>query len=192
MKEIKLSKYAKLKNRCYRTMWNKFNQGLIPNAYKDEKGSIYIKYDDEISSKKQYNVIYARVSSNDQKEDLTRQIHRVNNFAVNNGYKIDKIYKEIASCMNDKRKTLLELLDNNEVTNIFIENKDRLTRFGFNYIENLLKKNNVNIIITSNIESKNDLIDDFVSVITSFCSRIYGQRRSKNNVKKILDNLKDA
>ena len=190
MKEIKLSEYAKLKNRCYRTMWNKFHAGLLPNAYSDEKGSIYIKLDEE--KKNHFNVIYARVSSHDQKNDLERQIERLSEFSIKNGFVINKIYKEIASGLNDKRPELQKILENDKITTIIVENKDTLTRFGFNYIETLLKRNNVNIIVANDTQSnteKNDLINDFISVITSFCARIYGQRRTKNNVKKIIESL---
>lgn len=188
MKEMKLSQYAKLKNRCYRTMWNKFHDGLLPNAYADSKGSIYIRLEEE--KKIEYVAIYARVSSNDQKNDLTRQIERLSDFTIKNGYSVNKIYKEIASGMNDKRPELQKLLNDDKITTIVIENKDRLTRFGFNYLETLLNRMNIKIIIASDMENNNDLIQDFISVITSFCARIYGQRRSKNNVKKILEDLK--
>lgn len=88
------------------------------------------------------------------------------------------------------RPELQKLLNDDKITTIVIENKDRLTRFGFNYLETLLNRMNIKIIIASDMENNNDLIQDFISVITSFCARIYGQRRSKNNVKKILEDLK--
>lgn len=189
MREMKLSAYAKLKNRCYRTMWNKFHEGKLPNAYADENGSIFIKLEEE--KKDKFVVLYCRVSSHDQKEDLERQVNRLSDFAIKNGFIINKVYKEIASGLNDKRPELNKMLINENVTTIIVENKDRLTRFGFHYIDVLLNRLNINLIVTSELEDniKNDLIEDFVSVITSFCARIYGQRRTKNNVKKIVDEL---
>ena len=188
MKEIKLSQYAKLKNRCYRTMWNKFHEGLLPNAYADSKGSIFVKLD--YDKKDNYCVIYARVSSHDQKQDLERQVEILSNFAVNNGYSIKQIYKEIASGLNDDRKELNKLLNNDKISLVIVENKDRLTRFGFNYISLLLTRLNVKLLVVNNSDSnKNDLMNDFISIVTSFCARIYGQRRTKNNVKKIIQDL---
>ena len=188
MKEIKLSQYAKLKNRCYRTMWNKFHEGLLPNAYADSKGSIFVKLDDD--KKDNYCVIYARVSSHDQKQDLERQVERLSNFAINNGYSIKQIYKEIASGLNDDRKELNKLLNNDKISLVIVENKDRLTRFGFNYISLLLTRLNVKLLVVNDSDSnKNDLMNDFISIVTSFCARIYGQRRTKNNVKKIIQDL---
>lgn len=188
MKEIKLSAYAKLKNRCYRTMWNKFHEGKLPNAYADENGSIFIRLEDE--KREEFVAIYCRVSSHDQKNDLDRQVERLSDFTIKNGFKLNKIYKEIASGLNDSRPELNKMLTNEKVTTIIVENKDRLTRFGFNYIETLCERLNIKIIVANDIDlNKNDLIEDFISVITSFCARIYGQRRTKNNVKKIINDL---
>ena len=188
MREIKLSTYAKLKNRCYRTMWNKFHEGKLPNAYADENGSIFIKLDEE--KRDEFVVLYCRVSSHDQKNDLERQVDRLSDYAIRNGFNVNKVYKEIASGLNDKRSELNKMLTNENITTIIVENKDRLTRFGFNYIETLTTRLNVRIIVVSDLDSnKNDLIQDFISVITSFCARIYGQRRSKNNVKKLIHDL---
>lgn len=190
VKEIKLSEYAKIMHRCYRTMWNKFHAGELPNAYADEHNSIYVRIGED-EEREKVSVIYCRVSSHDQKNDLERQVERLSDFAIRNGYIINRVYKEIASGLNDKRKELQKILEDEKVTTIIVENKDRLTRFGFNYIETLLKRNEVNIVVASEVEdgNKNDLIQDFISVITSFCARIYGQRRCKNNVKKILKEL---
>lgn len=74
---------------------------------------------------------------------------------------------------------------------IIVEHKDRLTRFGFNYIETLLNTKNKEIVVINHLEDDNDLLEDLVSVITSFCARIYGQRRSKRKTEKIIQELKD-
>lgn len=73
-----------------------------------------------------------------------------------------------------------------------MEHKDRLTRFGFNYIETLLKTKEIKIeIINEEVEEKADLIEDLVSIITSFCARIYGQRRTKRKTEKIIEVIKN-
>ena len=76
---------------------------------------------------------YARVSTDTKKDKLDRQLNRLRDYANANGFIIKKEYKEIASGMNDNRKILNKT--------IIVENKDRLTRFGFNYIKNFIKKN---------------------------------------------------
>jgi predicted site-specific integrase-resolvase len=85
---------------------------------------------------------------------------------------------------------LLQLLVDKEIDIILVEHKDRLTRFGFNYIETLLTTQNRKIEVINNIEdNKDDLIQDFVSIITSFCARIYGQRRNKRKTEKLIKEL---
>ena len=75
---------------------------------------------------------------------------------------------------------------------IIVEHKDRLTRFGFNYIKTLLENENRSIKIINEVENNNqDLFQDFVSIITSFCARIYGLRRSKRKTEEIIRKLKD-
>jgi predicted site-specific integrase-resolvase len=71
-----------------------------------------------------------------------------------------------------------------------VEHKDRLTRFGFKYIEVLMEIQGRKIEVINNLEDdKDDLIQDFISVITSFCARIYGQRRSKRSTEKLIKEL---
>lgn len=100
--------------------------------------------------------------------------------------------QEIGSGLNDKRPKLLKLLNDITIGYIIVEHKDRLTRFGFNYIKSLLESRGGGVIVINEVESnKEDLIQDFVSVITSFCARIYGQRRSKRKTEKLLEGLKE-
>ena len=87
--------------------------------------------------------------------------------------------------MNDNRKQLNTLLDQ-PIGTIIVENKDRLTRFGFNYLNNLYSKLGGNIIVINTAESdQEDLIKDLISIITSFCCRLYGMRRGYNKAKEI-------
>lgn len=73
---------------------------------------------------------------------------------------------------------------------IIVEHKDRLTRFGFNYIDMLLKNANKKIIVINEVkEEKEDLIQDFIAIITSFCDRIYGKRRMVRKTEHIIEEL---
>lgn len=185
---IKLSKYAKDRGIGYRAAWNRFKAGKIPNARMTDTGSIEIEL---IKPKKsEYNVVYARVSTSDQKRDLETQIQRVVEFANSRGIQIHKVVKEIASGLNDQRPKLQDILNDEKTTLIIVENKDRLTRFGFNYIKTLLKFKECDILVMNEITNlDDDLMQDFISVITSFCARIYSRRRSKKQVEKLITNL---
>ena len=110
---------------------------------------------------------------------------RCTEFARARGVVVNKIYKEIASGMNDNRKQLNRMVDSNP-SMIIVEHKDRLTRFGFNLIEKLLQKQGCELLVVNrDSEGEKDLMKDMISVVTSFCCRLYGMRRSKNKVKAI-------
>jgi putative resolvase len=92
--------------------------------------------------------------------------------------------------VNDARPKLLKLLTDPTITVIVVEHKDRLTRFGFNYIEQLLKLQDRRVEVINLTENgKEDLVQDFVSIITSFCARLYGQRRSKRKTERLIAEL---
>ncbi len=103
------------------------------------------------------------------------------------------VVKEIGSGVNDARPKLLKLLTDPTITLIVVEHQDRLTRFGFNTIEQLLAMQGRQIEVVNLAENgKEDLIQDFVSIVTSFCARLYGQRRSKRKTQRIIAELQDG
>lgn len=183
MKFIKLSEYAKIKDVTYRTAWNRFIQGKLKNAYKDESGHVYVCIDSGHSNN---TIIYARVSSNDRKQSLKEQQARLENYANLNNLNVIGSYKEIASGMNDNRPVLNKILERNDWDILLVENKDRLTRFGFNYIKKLCESKGKKILVTNMTEDdKEDLMKDLISIIYSFSARMYGLRRRKNK-KEII------
>jgi predicted site-specific integrase-resolvase len=189
---MKLSDWCKAQGITYRTGWNWFKECKMPvTAYKTPTGTIIVQEEtlEEVSNIPKECYIYCRVSTPERKKSLELQVDRCTNYANANGFIIKKIIKEIASGMNDKRSKLIKMLEA-EPHYIIVENKDRLTRFGFNYLELLLNKLNSKIIvINESTEDKEDLMKDFVSIITSFCGRLYGQRRSRDISHKIKDDL---
>lgn len=190
---MKLSKYAKNHGLTYRTAYNHFKAGLIENAYQLPSGTVIIKdvAENVNSLPKELKVAtYARVSTSENKSNMETQSDRIVSFANAKGYKISKIVKEIASGLNDKRPKLIDLLNDKSIDIIIVEHTDRLTRFGFNYIQTLMELDGRKIeVINPPSNDKEDLLEDFISVITSFCARIYGQRRSKRNTEKLISEL---
>lgn len=190
---MKLSKWAEKYGLNYQAALRMFKSGKIENAFQDEKTkSIYVKEalnSNDGSEKYKRVCIYARVSNHSRKKEMEYQVDRIVEFANARGLAVDKVYKEVASGMNDKRKQLCKMLES-EPTIIIIENKDRLTRFGFNYLELLLEKLNCEIIVMNRDEEDDaDLMKDLVSIITSFCCRLYGLRRGQNKAKFIKAEL---
>ena len=187
---MKLSSWAKKQGLTYQTAYNLFKKGQLPGAVTQlPTGTILI---DEISSTildslKTY--IYCRVSSYQKKDDLNRQVARCEEFCRSKGWVVDKIYKEVASGMNDNRKLLSSLFDATP-KRIVVEHKDRLTRFGFNYFDKLLPLLHYElVVINRDNEETNDLMKDLISIITSFCCRFYGLRKGQAKAKKIKENL---
>lgn len=191
MKRIKLSQWAKDNGVSWRTAYRYFKTGKITGVQFDN-GTILVDVYDELNSGKGLTVTYARVSSPEQrKTNLETQSKRLTDYCAANGWIVDRVIKEVGSGLNDQRPKLDKLLRSDEqISRIVIEHKDRLTRFGFNYIEILAEKQGLEIIVINPTEDdKEDLINDFISIITSYCARIYGLRRSKRKNESIIKEL---
>lgn len=143
-------------------------------------------YDDSYDER--LDVIYARVSSHDQRKhgDLDRQVV----FLLENtvGLRNPKILKEVGSGLNDKRKQLQKLIKmvcNDEVRNVYITHKDRLTSFGYNYFETMFLAHDVNIIVVqdkaSNKSLQDELVDDMMILLESFSEKLYKLRSGRGD-----------
>lgn len=179
---MKLSDYAKERGLTYRTAWEHFRTGKIPNAVQDPiTKNIYIK---KLNEKSRLNrvALYARVSSHPQKQDLERQLQRLRDYSTAKGYQVTEAVKEIGSGVNDSRQKLISLLKKSTFDILLIEHKDRLTRFGFNYIKTLMEFDGRSVEVINEAETqKSDLIQDMVSVLYSFSARLYGKRKIKRD-----------
>lgn len=144
------------------------------------------------------DVIYARVSSHDQKThgDLDRQIQ----FLINENSDLQNVLvlSEVGSGLNDKRKKLQQLIKmvmNDEVNRVFVTYRDRLTRFGFHYLETVFNAKGVEIVVvkqsTEETSVEKELMNDMMSLIASFSGKLYGMRSKTNNLKKSYESEKD-
>lgn len=188
----KLSEWAKENAVCYRTAWNYYKKGRFEGrVYVSPEGSIFLDEDrdkDKISDIQ----VYARVSSNNKKEDLNSQAKLCEDFCLAKGWKITRVFREIASGMNDNRKMLNQLLQK-PPQKLVVLHKDRLTRFGFNYLVQAFKAKGCEIVvINENHTESDDLLKDFIAVITSFCCRLYGARRGQAKALKAKSVILEA
>ena len=186
---LKLSEYAKKNSISYRTAWRHYKLGLIPNAKQLSTGTIVVEDDTNITTK-EYTVIYARVSSSENRTNLDSQAKRLVQFCSAKGWIINEVVKECASGLNDSRPKLIKILTEKKATRLVVEHKDRLTRFCFNYIKILYPE--CEIVVVNEVENKEDLFEDFVSLVTSFCARIYGRRRSKRKTEELIKKLEEV
>lgn len=153
-------------------------------AFLEKKGLLI---DDTIQQKR--DVIYARVSSQEQKKsgDLDRQAL----FLIEHVKELQQplILKEVGSGLNDKRvqlQKLLSMVENNEVRNVYVTYRDRLTRFGFSYLETMCSAHQVAIIVVKDENAKKsvqeELVEDMIALMTSFSGKLYGMRSKKKKV----------
>ncbi|MEZ0394087.1 MAG: IS607 family transposase [Desulfurococcaceae archaeon] len=139
-------------------------------------------------------VVYARVSSHDQREDLERQIKYLTEYCVSKGYKVVDILTDIASGLKTDRKGLKKLFDyaaSKQVDVVVITYRDRLTRFGFEYLENFFNIFGTKIEIVFGEEPKDayqELVEDLLEIVTSFAGKLYGMRSHKK--KKLVEGFK--
>src|SRR5579885_1175156 len=119
-----------------------------------------------------------------------RQAERLVSYCAAKGYQVSKVVKEIASGVNDSRPKLLALLEDQAITLIVVEHRDRLTRFGFRYLDTLLKGQGRSLEVVNQAENETeDRLSDLTSIIYSFCARLYGQRRAKRKTEALVKAL---
>jgi predicted site-specific integrase-resolvase len=186
---MKLSQYAKQQGISYSTALRWWHQGVI-RGYQAPSGTIIVEAEAKPHTREDRVAIYARVSSAEHRENLERQVERLVQYCTVRGYQVTQIVKEIASGVNDSRPKLLALLKDQQTTRIVVEHQDRLTRFGFRYLETLLALQGRTIEVVNVAENdKEDLFADLVAIVYSFTARLYGQRRAKRKTERIVREL---
>ncbi|MCD6340597.1 MAG: IS607 family transposase [Desulfurococcales archaeon] len=145
-------------------------------------------------------VIYARVSSSDQKGDLERQIEYLTQYCSAKGYRVVDILNDVASGLKTNRRGLMKLFNyvvNKQVDLVVITYEDRLTRFGFEYLEYFFRQYGVRIEVVYGEEPKDayqELVEDLLAIVTSFAGKLYGMRSHKKRrfvqgFKKLLEEV---
>jgi putative resolvase len=135
-------------------------------------------------------VVYARVSANENRPNLDAQAERLFTHCAAKGWRVHKVFKGVGSGINDGHEKLLAILADPTITIIVVEHKDRLTRFGFKYVETLLAMQGRSIDVVNITENPiEDLIADLVRIVYSFSARLCGQRRAKCKTEKPIEEL---
>lgn len=134
-------------------------------------------------------VIYARVSTRNQKDDLQNQVEFLKQFCNAKGIIVNQCIEDLGSGLNYNRKKwnlLLEEVMENKIKTIVISSKDRFIRFGYDWFEKFCEKFNTKIIIVNNeaLSPKEELVQDIISILQVFSCRLYGLRKYKNQIKE--------
>lgn len=187
---MKLSDYAKAQGVRYETAWRWFRDGKIKGRRIGVHTILVEEEHPALPDAPARVAIYARVSEASNQPNLDSQAERLSAYCVAKGYHVAKVVKEVGSGINDSRPKLLALLEDQSLTLIVVEHKDRLTRFGFRYLETLLRGQGRTIeVVNEASNGTEDLLADLTAIIYSFCARLYGERRAKRKTEKIVQEL---
>ena len=199
---LSIGKFAKSLGVSIQTLRNWDKEGKLKPTYVTENGYRYYSEDllnkfrniKNVNKIKKKNILYARVSAKDQKDDLNRQIDNLKQYAYSKGYSFE-IITDIGSGINYKKEGLLKminLVECGEVDRIIVLYKDRLIRFGYDLIEYICKLNDTKIEIVDNstISKEQELTEDLIQIITVFANKLYGAKSKKtiNLIKNVKEN----
>jgi predicted site-specific integrase-resolvase len=139
-------------------------------------------------------IVYCRVSSTGQKDDLQSQVKAMENFCLSQGVIVTDFVQEIGGGLNFKRPKFLLIVRSciqGEVKMLYVAHKDRLCRFGFDLIEQIIEWNGGSVVVANaeTLSPHEELVQDLLSIIHCFSSRLYGLRKYKAKVKKIVDGI---
>ena len=132
-------------------------------------------------------VVYARVSSADQRADLDRQIARVTAWATGQQLAVSRVVTEVGSTLNGHRTKFLALLRDPAVSTIVVEHRDRFVRFGAEYVEAALSAQGRRLLVVDPAEVDDDLVRDVTEILTSLCARLYGRRSAANRARRAVE-----
>ncbi len=174
------------------TLWKYVKSGKI--RVKQEPNGYYISNDSDVYSLAgiedgRLNVVYARVSTQKQKQDLQNQIENCISFINAKGISVDSIYSDIKSGMSLDRKGFMELLNAVmafKIKAVYISYKDRLARLSYELVEKLFSDYGTKIVIINQCESislEQELFEDIMQTIHSFSMKMYSKHRI---AKKLL------
>jgi predicted site-specific integrase-resolvase len=185
---MKLSAYAQKMGVRYETAWRWYRDGKIQGRRIGPRTIIILEEQETATPAQSERVaIYARVSSAENQPNLDAQAERLVAYCAAKGYQVAKVVKEVGSGVNDARPKLLALLEDQTITLLVVEHKDRATRFGFRYLDTLLRSQGRAIEVVNLAENgQEDLLADLTAILYSFTARLYGQRRAKRKTETII------
>ena len=148
----------------------------------------YVDYMGDGNSKHGKTVIYARVSTSNQKDDLRNQIEFLKQYANAKGIIVDEVFEDIGSGLDYNRKKWNKLIEDcmlGLIKTVIVAHKDRFIRFGYEWFERFLKSNGVEVIVVNNETTslEQELVNDLISIIHVFSCRIYGLRKYKKQIE---------
>lgn len=182
---MNLKEWAKREGVHPVTAYRWFREGKLPVPARRVGGLILVEQPAEPVPDETV-VVYARVSSADQKADLDRQVARVTTWATGQHLTVSRVVTEVGSALNGRRKKFLVLLRDPAVTAIVVEHRDRFARFGAEYVEAALSAQGRRLLVVDPAEVDDDLVRDVTEILTSLCARLYGRRAAANRAGRAV------
>ncbi|MGH7708970.1 MAG: IS607 family transposase [Vulcanimicrobiaceae bacterium] len=181
---MKLADWARRQGISYTTAWRWVKDDAMPVAW-HQTASGTILVDAAQDEHPSTAALYARVSSHDQRSDLDRQLARLSAYAADHRLHVVESVAEVGSGLDGKRRKLLRLLSDAKIGAVVVEHRDRFARFGSEYLEATLAASGRRLIVVDSSEMNDDLVQDMIVVLTSFCARLYGRRSARNRAISI-------
>jgi predicted site-specific integrase-resolvase len=183
---MNLKEWAGQQGVSYATARRWFASGKLP-VPAHRVGGLILVGEPAAPAKPGTAVVYARVSSTDQRPDLDRQVARVTAWATGQGVAVDRVVAEVGSALNGKRRKFLALLRDPAVTTIVVEHRDRFARFGAEYAEVALAAAGRRLLVMDPAEVDDDLVRDVTEILTSLCARLYGRRAAADRARRAVE-----
>lgn len=167
------------------TAYRWFREGTLP-VPAERVGRLILVKSAAVSSQAAGAVLYARVSSHDQRADLDRQVARLTAWATAQELSVAQVVTEVGSGLNGKRPKLRRVLSDPDAKVIVVEHRDRLARLGVEQLEAALSAQGRRIAVADPGETTDDLVRDMIEVLTSMCARLYGRRGARNRAMRAV------
>jgi len=196
----RLNEFAKLVNRSVKTLqkWDRLGKFKAHRTITNRRyytHDQYLEYMGIVQNKTQEPkkiIVYYRVSSAGQKDDMKSQKQALEIFCTAKGLAIDEWLYDIGSALNYKRKNfkkLMDLVETGEISTLVIAHKDRLVRFGFEWFQYFCEKHGTEIVIMNQerLSPEQEMTQDLISIIHTFSCRLYGLRKYKKIIRQAVD-----
>jgi predicted site-specific integrase-resolvase len=187
---VNLKEWAAGQGVSYATARSWYRAGLLPVPARKVGGLVLVGGPAAAAAPGGQNVVYARVSSADQGPDLGRQVARVTEWATGRRLPVDRVVTEVGSALDGRRREFLALLRDPVVTVIVVERRDRVARFGAEYVEAALAAQGRDLLAADpsavDSEADDDLVRDVAEILTSLSARLYGRRGAADRVGRAV------
>jgi predicted site-specific integrase-resolvase len=184
---VNLKEWAAAQGVSYAVARKWYRAGILPVPSRKVGGLVLIGDLTDVPAPTGTTVVYARVSSADQRSDLDRQVARVTEWATGQNLPVDRVVTEVGSALNGQRRKFLALLRDKTVATIVVEHRDRFARFGAEYVQACLEATGRRLLVVDPAEVDDDLVRDVTEILTSLCARLYGRRAAANRAARAIE-----